>query len=334
MFESNRLPARPISYVPQVISSLGKKAQKRFVTFFTDKYRNKNTRAAYHRNACQFFEWCQVRELVFPDIESYHVSAYVEEMLEAGKAKRSVKQHLATIRKLFDWLIVGQICSYNPAQAVEGPKVSAKKGVTPYLGEDSASEFLKSIDVSTVIGLRDRALIALMTFSFARISAAVAMNIDDYYQVGKKWKINLHEKGGKQHDMPAHHKLEEYLDTYIEAAGGFEAFPEEPKQGKKKPKRPLFRTTRGRSGELTNRRMSRHDAWYMIKRRAAAAGLRLAISNHSFRATGITNYMDKGGDLKKARDMANHASTKTTAIYDHSGDDITLDEVERITIGS
>ncbi len=114
-----------------------------------------------------------------------------------------MKQYLATIRKLFDWLIVGQICSYNPAQAVEGPKISAKKGSTPYLDEASASEFLKSIDCSTIVGLRDRALIALMTFSFARVEAAVSMNIEDFYQVGKKWKINLHEKGGKQHDMPA-----------------------------------------------------------------------------------------------------------------------------------
>jgi len=124
----------------------------------TDKYRNKKTREAYHRNACQFFEWCEYRKLAFADIESFHVSAYVEEMLAAGKSKRTVKQHLATIRKLFDWLIVGQICHYNPAQAVEGPKISARKGSTPYLDGDSASEFLKLIDVSTIIGLRDRAL--------------------------------------------------------------------------------------------------------------------------------------------------------------------------------
>ena len=329
-----RLPARPVSYVPQVIASQGKKAQKRFITFFTDKYRNANTRQAYHRNACEFFEWCEMRKLAFADIESYHVAAYIEELLQAGRAKRSVKQYLATIRKLFDWLIVGQISSSNPAQAVEGPKISARKGSTPYLDEDAASEFLRSIDDTTVVGLRDRALISVMTFSFARVEAAVQMNIEDYYQVGKKWIINLHEKGGKQHDMPAHHKLEEHLDAYIEAAGGFDEFPEEPKQGRRKPQRPLFRTTRGRSGILTNRRMHRVDAWRMIKRRAADAGIRLAIGNHTFRATGITSYMTNGGDLKKARDMANHASTKTTSVYDHSGDDITLDEVERITIGS
>jgi len=331
--ETVRLPARPIQYAPQVIASQGKKAQKRFVTFFTDKYRNKNTRTAYHRNACEFFEWCEARALAFADIESYHVAAYIEEQLAAGKSKRSVKQYLATIRKLFDWLIVGQICSINPAQAVEGPKISARKGSTPYLDETTASEFLKSIDATTLVGLRDRALVALMTFSFARVEAAVSMNIEDYYQNGKKWFIRLHEKGGKDHTMPAHHKLEECLDAYIEAAGGFDAFPEEPKEGRKKSLRPLFRTTRGRSGQLTHRRMHRVDAWRMVRRRAADAGIRMAIGNHTFRATGITNYMTNGGDLKYAKEMANHASEKTTGMYDHSDDDITLDEVERITIG-
>ena len=331
--KASRLPTRKVTFVPQTLASQGKKAQKRFVTFFTDRIRNPNTRTAYHRNACEFFEWCERRGLAFPDVESFHIAAYIEELLAQGKAKRTVKQVLASIRKLYDWLIVGQICSINPAQAVEGPTVSAKKGTTPYLDEDTATQFLSSVDDSTVVGLRDRALIGLMTFSFARIGAAISMNIEDYYQNGKKWFIRLHEKGGKEHTMPAHHKLEEYLDAYIEAAGGFDQFPPEPQQGRVKPLRPLFRTSRGRSGQLSNRRMSRTDAWRMVRRRAKDAGLRITIGNHTFRATGITNYMVNGGDLKKARDMANHASTKTTSVYDHSGDDITLDEIERINIG-
>lgn len=328
-----KLPARPLSYVPEVVAHQGKKAQKRFLTFFTDQYRNKNTREAYHRNASQFFEWCQHRKLAFPDIESFHVSAYIEELLAAGRAKRTVKQHLATIRKLYDWLILGQICSINPAQAVNGPKISASKGTTPYLDEEAATEFLDSIDTSTIIGLRDKALIALMTYSFARIGAAVSMNIDDYYRIGKRWYVKLHEKGGKEHTMLAHRRLEECLDDYIEQAGGFDTFPEEDGSRKTTPPRPLFRTTRGRSGELTNRRMHRNDAWRMVKRRAADAGIRASIGNHTFRATGITNYMTNGGDLKYAKKMANHASEKTTGSYDHSEDAITLDELEKITIG-
>ena len=335
---AERTPARPATFVPQTLASEGKKARKRFVTFFTDRIRNPNTRAAYHRNACGFFAWCEVRGLAFPDVESIHVAAYIEELLAAGKAKRSVKQVLASIRKLYDWLIVDRICSINPAQAVEGPTISGKRGTTPYLDEETATHFLNSIDESSVVGLRDRALIGLMTFSFARIGAAISMNIDDYYRNGRKWFIRLHGKSGKAHTMPAHHKLEEYLGAYIEAAGGFNDFPEEPQQARGKPSRPLFRSSRGRSGELTNRRMSRVDAWRMIRRRANKAGLRITIGNHTFRATGITNYMVNGGDLKKARDMANHASTKTTSVYDHSGDDITLneitlDEIERINIG-
>ena len=173
-----------------------------------------------------------------------------------------------------------------------------------------------------------------MLFSWARVSAVCGLRVRDYESSGRKTHLFLGEKGGKEHSMPAHHKLEEYLDAYIEAAGGFDDFPEEPRQGRKKPRSPLFRTTRGRSGELTNRRLSRVDAWRMIRRRAKDTGLRIPIGNHTFRATGITNYMTNGGDLKTAQEMANHASTKTTSVYDHSGDDVTLDEIERINIGS
>jgi integrase len=73
--------------------------------------------------------------------------------------------------------------------------------------------------VSTIIGLRDRALIALLIYSFARISAALEMDVEDYYPQGKRWWVRLHEKGGKQHEMPAHHLLEQYLDAYVTAAG-------------------------------------------------------------------------------------------------------------------
>ena len=68
----------------------------------------------------------------------------------------------------------------------------------------------------------------------------------------------------------------------------------------------------------------------MIKRRAAAAGLETKIGNHSFRATGITAYLKNGGSLEKAASMANHASTRTTQLYNRRSDEVTLDEVERV----
>jgi site-specific recombinase XerC len=174
---------------------------------------------AYYRAACNFFAWLEehgVVELV--DIEPIHVAAYVE-TLQATAAKLTVKQHLAAIRMLFDWLVVGQVLATNPAHAVRGPKHVVKRGKTPVLTADQARRLLDSIDISTLAGLRDRALIAVMTYALARVGAVVAMRVEGYYPQSKRWWVRLHEKGGKRHEMPAHHNLEAYLDAYIDTAG-------------------------------------------------------------------------------------------------------------------
>jgi integrase len=113
-----------------------------------------------------------------------------------------------------------------------------------------------------VVGLRDRALVGLLVYSFARVSATIAMNVRDYYPSGKKWWLRLHEKGGKHHERPAHHELEEWLNAYLDAAR-----IREDKKG------PLFRTAAGRTGELTEERLTRQDVRRMIKRRAKDAGI-------------------------------------------------------------
>ena len=147
------------------------------------------------------------------------MSRPISRALASDVEKPTVKQHLAAIRMLFDWLVTGQVVATNPAHAVRGPKHVVKTGKTTVLDAEQARKLLDSIDTSTVVGLRDRALISVMTFAFARIGAVVAMRVEDYYPKGKRWWVRLHEKGGKRHEMPAHHKLEAYLDAYIEAAG-------------------------------------------------------------------------------------------------------------------
>jgi len=142
---------------------------------------------------------------VLDDIEPLHVSLYIE-TLQTTAAKPTVKQHLAAIRMLFDWLVVGQILPTNPAHAVRGPKHVVHRGKTPFLTEDQARRLLAGLDTSTVVGLRDRALIGMMTYTFARIGAVVGMRVEDYFPRGKRYYVRLHEKGGKQHEMPVHHK--------------------------------------------------------------------------------------------------------------------------------
>jgi site-specific recombinase XerD len=307
--------------VPGIIADAGEHATRRFLEFFAVTIRNKNTRTAYLHAAGRFFAWCERHHLgELADIEPLHVAAYVEGL---GKEfeKPTVKQHLAAIRMLLDWLVAGGVLATNPAHAVRGPKHVVKRGKTPVLTTEQARALIESIDTATLIGLRDRALIAVMTFALARVGAVVAMRVEDYFANGKRWWVRLHEKGGKRHEMPAHHKLEAFLDAYIEAA-------EIGDEGKS----PLFRSAARRTGKLTATAMHRIDAYRMIQRRAAQAGMEVHIGCHTFRATGITAYLENGGTLEKAQAMAAHESPRTTKLYDRTGDEITLDEVERIVI--
>jgi integrase len=202
-----------------------------------------------------------------------------------------------------------------------GPKHVVRRGKTPVLTEDQARRLLESIDISTLVGLRDRALIGVMIYSFARIGAVVAMKVEDYYPGGKRWWLRLHEKGGKRHEMPVHHKLEHFLDEYVAAAGI-----------RDDGKTPFFRSAIGKTGVLTEKPLNRIDAYRMVRRRTAEAGFKIKLGCHVFRATGITAYLEAGGTLENAQAMAAHESPRTTKLYDRTGDEITLDEVERIGI--
>lgn len=211
----------------------------------------------------------------------------------------------------------------NPASSVRGPKHVVKKGKTPVLTPDEAREILDAIDIDTVIGLRDRALIGLMTYSFARVGAAIKMRVEDYYVQGRRGWVQLREKGSKVHQVPCHHRLDEFLEQYIRKAGLQDA-----------PKGYLFRSAVSKRGQaLTDQPLSQQDVHAMTGRRASAAGIRTAkIGCHALRATGITAYMKNKGKLEIAQQIANHESPRTTKLYDRSSDEISLDEVERIAI--
>ncbi len=304
--------------LPRLIVREGSRASKRFVEFFAATIRNKNTRVAYAQAIRQFFDWCDERGFrTLDQIEPVVVAAYIE---QHDGSKPTVKQHLAAIRMLFDWLVTGQVVPHNPATSVRGPRHVVKRGTTPVLDADQARELLDSIDIGTLAGLRDRALIGVMIYTFSRVSAVVAMRVEDYFPEGKRWWLRLHEKGGKLHAVPAHHNAEAYLDAYVQVAG----------IGDEK-KAPLFRTL-DRAGRLTGRPMTRNDAFRMIKRRAAAVGLPETICCHTFRATGITAYLSNGGTIENAQAIAAHESPRTTKLYDRTSDEVSLDEIEKILI--
>jgi len=306
--------------VPAIIARIGPHAATRFIEFFTANIRNANTRLAYACAVGQFLRWCETYGLMLADIRPTAVAAYVE-VISAIRTPPTVKQHLAAIRMLFDWLVIGQILPNNPASSVRGPRYVVKRGKTPVLQAADARRLLDSIDTGSLVGLRDRALIAVMVYSFARVGAVVGMKVEDYYRIGRRSWLRLHEKGGKFHEVPAHHNAEQYIDAYLHAAGITDQYGG-----------PLFRTAHGRTGELTVRPMSRHDALRMIKRHCRRINLPRTICCHTFRATGITAYLENGGTLEHAQAIAAHESPRTTKLYDRTSDQITLDEIERIAI--
>lgn len=291
---------------------------RRFWEFFTVNIRNTHTRRAYFKAVETFAAWCAERGLEdLAGVTPMHVAAYVEQ-LGRTHAKPTVKQHLAAIRMLFDWLVTGHILPTNPAQAVRGPKHSVRKGKTSVLSAEEMHDLLAAIDTSSLLGLRDRALIALMGYTFARVGAAVGMKVEDYYVQKRRGWVRLHEKGGKVTELPCHHNLDQYLEEWITASGLAS-----------EPEAPLFPTLR--HGRLNGRaHLAQPNVHGMIQRRAKAAGLRTRISAHSFRATGITTYLQNGGKLEIAQQMAGHESARTTGLYDRRNDQVALDEVERI----
>src|SRR5713101_3842608 len=146
-------------------------------------------------------------------ISSPSPSPHTSRRLGTDIAKPSVKQHLAAIRQLFDYLVTGGILLSTPAGSVRGPKYVVTRGKTPVLSGDEMHQLLDSIDTSELIGLRDRALLGLMGYTFARVSAVITLRVEDYFQQGRRSWLRLHEKGGKRHEVPCHHSLDEYLDA-------------------------------------------------------------------------------------------------------------------------
>ncbi|WP_159982097.1 MULTISPECIES: tyrosine-type recombinase/integrase [unclassified Novosphingobium] len=311
---------RPAPAPVPIIAQASAHARTRFLEFFAAAIRNPNTRRAYAKSCTDFLTWCfehGVHDLAA--ITPIHVAGWIEE-LGASLSAPTVKQRLAAVRHLFDWLVTGQVMPFNPASSVRGPAHSARTGRTPVLEPEEARALIDGIDLTSPTGLRDRALIGLMVYTFARVGAALSMRHEDVFVQGRRLWVRLHEKGGKRHEMPCHHLLDEYLTAYIEALGPVPA------------KTPLFRALSRTTKRLEEAPLTQGDAFAMVRRRAQTAGIATKIGNHTFRATGITTYLKNGGSLENAAAMAGHASTRTTQIYDRRRDEITLAEVERVRL--
>jgi len=326
------IPAVPSSEfrVPAIIAAAGDKASEHFLEFFAATIRNKNTRMAYVQAIGQFCRWCEEHDLRLASIRPLHVSAYIE---AKPLTAPSIKQHLAALRGLFNWLVIKQVVPENPAMFVKGPKFSRQIGITPIMEAEQMRVLLDSIpigrkikvpkkhggghkEVPDIKGLRDRAAIAIMAYTFARVSAVAGLKRGDYRLEGKRARLRLLEKGNKEKLVWLHREAEEFLDAYLAATAIDEA------------EAPLFPTL-DKAHNMTGEAITRRDMLRMVKARCRAAGLSDAFCNHTFRGTGITVFLHNGGALEAAQDMANHSDPRTTKLYDRRKDLATLSEIER-----
>jgi len=326
-------------------------AQRAIALFLGAEINNRSTRRAYKNAARDFFSLAFSHTGVagLRDVEPLHVAAWLELMKARGLSAPTIKQRLAGLKMLFQSLVRQRVLDSNPADVVKGPSHSVSRGKTPVLDGTETSHLLNSIDTSTLIGLRDRAMIGVMAYSFARISAVTSLKVSDVFRQKQRLWLRLAEKGGKSKDIPCHHQLESFIADWLDAcnlrdqpiAPLFQTFAtrgprlskpddrearDETDETSTHKKAKYKKMLRGLSGNPMTQAMT----WEMIQRRTTSAGIDTAVCNHTFRATGITAYLTNGGTIERAAVIAGHASTRTTQLYDRRSDDVTLDEIEKI----
>ena len=204
---------------PALVTNSGDRASWRFAAFFLSAIRNPNTRASYYRAVMRFlgsFEAAGFSDLAA--IESAHIGQYIDS-LEGEYSAPSVKLHLAAIRRFFNWMATGGFLAFNPAAAIQGPRLIIRKGKTPVLDAEQTRQLLDALPTGSIVGLRDRALIGTMVYTFGRVSAVIGMNVEDFYMDGRRPTFRLAEKGGKEHTVPAHHNAIEYVGAYLDDSG-------------------------------------------------------------------------------------------------------------------
>lgn len=290
------------------------------------KHTNRQTQDAYYFGLKRFFDYLESTRLQdILHVSGHHFGGFIrslETVTETGLTDaraQTVRSSMAAVRGLFDQFIVEGLLKTNIAKSVDLPKIAREKGTTPVLTGETFNEIIDAIPLLTHADYRDRALIALMGYSLFRISAALRMQVSDYFIRGDIRYLKSTEKRTKSHEMPVHDVLKHYIDDYLLHTGLID-----------QPDAPLFQGSTPHGGHLKGRAFTRNAALRMVKRRARAANYFGPVGNHSFRATGITNYLAKGGELEEARKMAGHKSAETTRLYNRNVDLVDLDEVNRI----
>jgi len=330
MNDDPRLPAiRPglglqlIRRLPDLIETAGGNSVFAYIEFLKGSVRNPNTRAAYRRAVERFLDWCSAAKLQLRDIAPGHVADYLDALKTRRDRVASVpmtKLHLSAIRHMFDRLVVRHIVFINPAASVRGPRHEVTEGKTPALSVAQARHVLNSIPTHTEIGLRDRAIVAVLIYTAARAGAVARLRHEDFYTDGRQWWFRFEEKGGRVRQIPVRHDLEGFLSDYLRTIGPGSADAA------------LFRSA-GHGGRSSSYGLSGNDILRMIKRRFRAAGLPASrFSCHSLRAMTATDLLTQGVPMDDVQYLLGHADPRTTQLYDRRLRQVTRNIVERISV--
>lgn len=308
-----------LAALPPLIGNSGASAAFAWEEFLYGRLRNPHTRRSYQRTARRFLRWCDDRGLVIHTITPAHVGQYLDSLPDSVSSK---KTYLAAIRHLFDMLVLRHAVMLNPAASVRAARYQVIEGKTPEIPIEQARRVLLGIDTCHIVGIRDRAIIAVLIYTAARVGAVSRLQRRDFFDAGDQYCLRFLDKGGKSREIPVRHDLQGFLFDYLKATN-LQCAPGDT---------PLFRSTVGRTKKLTDRGMTAGDIGRMVKRRLHDASLPHRLSPHSFRVTTITDLLTQGVPLEDVQRLAGHSDPRTTRLYDRRQRKVTRNIVERISV--
>jgi len=269
---------------------------------------NPRTRRAYQNDLddfCGFVGLAGAEE--FRAVTRAHVLAWRAQLEQRGLAGATIRRKLAALASLFDYLLEhNAVAGGNPVHGVKRPRVESNEGKTPALGDDQAKALLDAPDVSTLKGLRDRAILAVLLYHGLRREEAALLQAGDLQERRGIKHLRVHGKGGKIRFLPLHPVAAERIYAYLERDS-----LRLPGPG------PLFRSIRGRT---TGAGVSANGIYKLVAQWAQAAGIEVdGLGVHGLRATAATNALEHDADIAKVQMWLGHANIATTRLYDRRG---------------
>lgn len=259
---------------------------------------SQNTLASYRSDIMGFSRWLEPQHTSLVTVQRHHLQSYLAECIKRKAKPRSTARLLSSLRRLFRFMCREGMREDDPSALVESPKLG--HNLPKSLSESDVEVLLQSPDTSTMLGLRDRAMLELMYASGLRVSEIVALELD---QVSiQRGLLRLVGKGNKERLVPMGEEAQDWLQQYLDQS----------RAGLLKSNRShaVFVTVRGQA-------MTRQAFWYMVKRYARKAGIAAALSPHTLRHSFATHLLNHGADLRTVQMLLGHSDLSTTQIYTH-----------------